>query len=179
MKEKGLLVANVVMFLFAILLLGSLQTSLWLQIFGNFPGPALWIPCLIYIALFRSPLESIIFSYLAGIALSTMSAMPEGLMMILCLALVLSAQLFKQRIYWAGSSYIMMTCGLASLMFNLYHWIATFILGDTPMTSPQVMDWLIQALLTPLVAPPLFPVFQWIDRFTQREPPTEISAQIS
>jgi hypothetical protein len=99
--------------------------------------------------------------------------------MSVCLALVLTAQVFKQRIFWSGSSYLMMVCGLAALMFHLYHWAATWLVGDYPMTSPQVMDWLIEALLTPLAAPPLFPVFVWIDKLTNREPPTEASAQVT
>jgi len=179
MKEKILLIANVLLFTLATLVLASLQTSLWFQIFGYFPGPALWIPCLIYVALFRSTLEAVIFAYLAGFALSTMTAMPEGILMVVCLALVLTAQLFKQRIYWPGASYLMMTCGLAALMFHVYHWAATFVLGDHPLTSPNVMDWLIEALLTPLAAPPLFPLFKWFDKITERDSSTDISAQVS
>jgi len=178
-KEKLLLVANVLLFTFAALILASLQTSLWLQIFGYFPGPALWIPCLIYVALFRPTLEAVIFAYLVSFVLSTMTAMPEGLLMCVNLGLVLTAQLFKQRIFWPGSSYLMMTCGFASLLFNVYHWGLTYVIGAHPMTSPAVMDWLIEALLTPLAAPPLFPIFQWFDRLTQREAPVDVSAQVS
>ena len=38
-----------------------------------------------------------------------MTAMSEGMLMIVCLALVLTTQVFKRRIYWTGSSYLMMT----------------------------------------------------------------------
>ena len=179
MKERLLHLANVLLFVLAALVLASLQTSLWFQIFGYFPGPALWIPCLIYVALFRPTLEAIIFAYLAGFALSTMTAMPEGLLMAVCLGLVLTAQLFKQRIYWSGSSYLMMTCGLAALMFHVFHWALSYVLGDHPLTSPNVMDWLIEALLTPLAAPPLFPLFKWFDKITERDTTTDISAQVS
>jgi hypothetical protein len=179
MKEKLYRAANIGLFVFAILVLGTIQTSLWLQIFGYFPSPAFWIPCLVYVALFRPTLEAIAFSYLAAFVLSTMTAMPEGILMSVCLALSLSAQVFKQRIYWPGSSYVMLVCGLAALMFHLYHWAATFLVGGDPITSPQISDWLIEALLTPLAAPLLFPIFHWFDRITGREPSTDISAQVS
>lgn len=179
MKERLLLIGNHLLFVFVALFLASLQTSLWYQIFGYFPGPALWIPCLIYVALFRSTIETVIFSYLVGIALSTMTAMPEGMMMSICLGISLTAQVFKRRIFWSGSSYIMMVCGLAALIFHVYHWAATFLVGDFPMTNPQVMDWLIEALLTQLAAPPLFSFFAWLDRITHREPTTDASAQVS
>lgn len=179
MKERLLLLGNILLFVTAALVLATIQTSLWFQIFGYFPGPALWIPCLIYVALYRSTLETVIFAYFVGFALSSMSAMPEGMLMLVCLALALTAQMFKQRIFWPGSSYLMMVCGLAALIFHVYHWLGTFILGEHPMTSPAIMDWLIEALLTPLAAPPLFPVFQWFDRITQRESSTDVSAQVS
>lgn len=179
MKERLYLTSNLLLFALAALFLGTLQTSLWFQIFGYFPGPALWIPCLVYIALFHSTLESVIFSYLVGFMLSTMTAMPEGLLMSLCLALSLTAQIFKQRIYWSGSSYFMMTCGFASLIFHIYHWGATFVVGDQSMTSPEISDWLIQSLLTPLVAPLLFPVFQWFDKLTNREHSNDVSARVT
>jgi len=179
MKEKLLQLMNILLFVAAALVLASLQTSLWFQIFGYFPGPALWIPCLVYIALFRSTLEGVVFSYALGLALSAMTAMPDGLLMAVCLAVVLSTQVLKNRIYWTSSSYLMMVSGFAAILFHLYHWVASYILGDHPLTSPNIMDWLIEALLTPLAAPPLFPVFQWFDKLTNREPPTEASAQVS
>ena len=153
MKEKLLRVANVLLFAFAVLLLATLQTSLWFQIFGYFPSPAFWIPALVYVALSRSTLETVIFAYVTGFVLSTMTAMPEGVLMIVCLSVAIATQLFKERIYWTASSYIMMTCGLASLLFHVMAWVVSYIVGDHPMTSPEVASWLIEALLTPLVAP--------------------------
>jgi len=179
MKRRLLQLTNLMLFLAAALILGSAQTSLWFQVFGYFPGPAMWVPCLVYIALNRSTIEAILFSYACGLALSAMTAMPEGILMTVCLALVLSTQVLKSRIYWTTSSYLMMVSGLAALFFHLYHLIASYLLSDTPMASPNITSWLIEALLTPLVAPPLQPLFQWFDKLTDREPPTEASVQVS
>lgn len=179
MKEKFQLAANLGLFAFAALVLGTIQTSLWFQILGYFPSPAFWIPCLIYVALFRSTLETVVFSYFVAFLLSNLTAMPEGIFMVVCLALSLTARLFKERIYWTGSSYFMMMCGFGALGFNIYHFAATFMIGNTPMVAPQISDWLIEALLTPLIAPGLFPVFRWFDAITNREQPPEASAQVS
>ncbi len=168
MKERLKLAANVFLFLFATLMLATLQTSLWFQTFGYFPAPALWIPCLIYVALYRSTLEVIIYSYLTAFVLASMTAMPEGVLMVTCLAVALTTQVFKKRIYWMSASYVLMVCGLGALFFQIYHWIATYIFGE-PITSPAVIDWLIEALLTPLAAPVLFPIFRWFDRVTDRD----------
>ena len=179
MKERLQRFMNIGIFTFMVLFLATVQTSLWFQIFGYFPGPALWVTVLVYVSLFRSTLETVLFAYLTAFILSTMTAMPEGLLMITCLGLALSAQVLKHRIYWAGASYSMMVCGLGALFFHLLHCLASFFIGDQPVTNPQVIDWLIEALLTPLAAPILFPVYHWLDRITNREQPTEASAQMT
>ena len=78
MKERFQLLGNVLLFLLMTMILATFQTSLWFQVVGYFPGPALWIPCLIYVSLYRSTLETVIFAYLTAFVLATMSAMPEG-----------------------------------------------------------------------------------------------------
>ncbi|MDX9731813.1 MAG: hypothetical protein RBT63_08595 [Bdellovibrionales bacterium] len=179
MKEKALLAANIGLFILATLLLASAQTSLWLQIFGYFPPPALWIPGLVYLALFRSTMMIVIVSHLLAIALATATAMPEGLMMISCLAVALSVQVFKTRFYWNATTYVMLVCGLATLVFHIYHFIASWILTDHPLTSPAFSAWIIQALLTPLFAPLLFPIFRWFDQVTHRAEPPEVTGAYS
>ena len=176
MKEKLKLAANVLLFLFATLMLATIQTSLWFQIFGYFPSPAFWIPVLIYIALNRSTLEAIIYSYLTAFVLASMTAMPEGVLMVSCLGVALTTQVFKKRIYWNSASYIMMVAGLGALLFQIYHWAAAFVFGD-PLSSPAILEWIIEALLTPLAAPVLFPVFRWFDRVTDREPTPETTVR--
>ena len=179
MKAILLLLTNVFLFLLATLLLAACQTSFWLQIFGYFPPPALWIPVLVYVALFRSTMTAIVMSHLIAIALATSTAMPEGLMMVTCLAVALSVQVFKTRFYWTATTYFMLVCGLATLVFHIYHFAASWVLDDQPLTSPAISSWIIQSLLTPLFAPLLFPVFRWFDQITQRTEPPEITGAYS
>ncbi|MES2857321.1 MAG: hypothetical protein V4692_15735 [Bdellovibrionota bacterium] len=175
MKENLTFASNIALFLLATLVLGTIQTSLWFQVFGYFPSPAFWLPCLIYVALYRSTLETIIYSYLTAFVLSTLTAMPEGILMITCLALALATQIFKRRFHWTAASYAMLVCGLGSVFFHVFHLATTFVIGDAPLTSPAIVDWLVEALLTPLTAPLLFPIFRWFDRLTNRENAIEVS----
>lgn len=179
MKEKALLVLNVVLFVLAALILAAGQTSLWLQIFGYFPPPALWMPIVVYLALFRSALHLVIVTQAMAIALSSATSMPEGLLMISLLGVALSVQVFKTRFFWTATTYFMLVSGLATLAFHLFHFTASWIFSDNPLTSPALSDWIIQALLTPLFAPLLFPVCRWFDGITQRTEPPEITGVIS
>ena len=178
MKERFFKGFNIFALTFTVLILATVQSSLWFQIFGYFPSPAFWIPAVIYVALFRSTLEAVIMSFLFSLVISTMSSMPEGVLVTTTMLLALSARMFRQRIFWNSNSYIMMITGVAALFFHLYFWILSSFFADFSMHSPQVLDWLLEALLTPLVAPILFKLFQWIDRITRQEPPLIASADV-
>lgn len=179
MKKFALLFSNIALFVALALLLAAGQTSFWLQVFGSFPAPALWMPVLVYLALFRSTMMVVALSHLLAIALASATAMPEALMMISCLAVALSVQVFKARIYWSATTYFMLVCGGATLAFHIFHFTSTWLLGDHPLTSPNLSSWIIQSLLTPLFAPLFFPVFRWIDHITERTEPPEISGAYS
>lgn len=176
MREWLLLASNVGLLCGAALILATVQTSLWFQIFGWFPSPIFWMPVLVYAALHRSFVQMAILTFALSLILMPMTVMPESLLFFTLFALGLSSRIVKRRFYWAGASYFMMMAGLAALFFNLYHWLGTFALTDYEATRPEISDWLIQALLTPLVAPVLYELFRWFDRATEQEQPSEASA---
>ncbi len=175
MRERALVLANVILFGMTTLLLATVQTSLWFQILGWFPAPAFWIPVLVYISLYRAPVELVVGLFALSAILSPMTVMPGSLLFMICLLLGGAIRLIKQRFYWAGSSYFMMMSGIAALAWHVFHWLGSMVAGPEPLTSPEVSDWLIQALLTPLTAPPLHELFRWFDRLTDRGQPAEAS----
>lgn len=178
MREWLLLSANVFLLCFATLLLGTAQTSLWFQIFGWFPAPAFWIPALVYAALNRPFMQMTLLTFLMSLVLLPMTVIPNALLFLLMFVLGCSVRLVKRRFYWAGSSYFMMVCGITALVFHIYHWLGSMVIGDSAVSTPEISDWLVQSLLTPLIAPILYEVFRWFDRLTEYEQPSEASADI-
>lgn len=178
MREKLLLVAGVALLALTTLVLATLQTSLWFQIFGWFPAPAFWMPALVFVALYRAPVEMIISVFVISLILSTMTVMPDGLLFMSLLTLGGAIRLVKQRFYWTGSSYFMMVSGFAALAWHTFHWAGSLLTSETPLVNPEIADWLIQALLTPLIAPPLYDLFRWFDKLIDRDQIAEASTDI-
>lgn len=179
MKSTLLRGGNLFLFLMAALFLASMQSALLFQFFGSFPGPALWIPCLVYIALFRGLSEAIVFAYLLALVLSPMTAISDGELMWVGAGLVLGTQILKGRIYWNTASYVMMVCGVGAFMFHVLHFITSYFVDDIPLLSLNLAEWVMEALLTALPAPILFMVFGWFDMVTHREDSTKAVAGIS
>lgn len=176
MRERLLLASNVGLLCFAALVLATIQSSLWFQIFAWFPSPVFWMPVLVYASLFRSFLQMSILIFALSLILTPMTVMPEGLLFCTLFTVGLSSRIVKRRFYWAGASYFMMMSGIAALFFNLYHWFGMIMTSEYGVPRPEISDWLIQALLTPLVAPILYEAFRWFDRLTEQEQPSEASA---
>lgn len=175
MKEKALLACNAALFCVAVLTLGTMQTSLWYQIFGYFPAPALWLSAVVFVGLYRPLPEAAALIYAFAFLMSTMTVMPMSLIMASAMGVGLAAMFVKRRIYWPGSGYFMIACGLGSLLFHLLRWAGSFAIEDHALTSPEIGDWLLEALLTPLAAPALHALYWAFDHVTGREQPVEAS----
>ncbi len=178
MRENLLLVSNFLLLGLATLVLATAQSALWFQIFGGFPAPAFWIPVLVYASLYRKFGQMAILAFLMSLTLKPMTVMPVPFLFFMLFLVGSTLRLVKQRFYWVGHSYFMMISGIAALLFHVYHSLGTLIIGDSSLASPEISDWLVQALLTPLVAPVLYEIFRWFDRATEFEQPSEASANI-
>ncbi len=169
MKERFLLYSNIFCFLLFALVAASLQTSLWFQIAGYFPAPALWIPVLVYVSMHRNSVEMLITTILIAAVLATMTTMSDGVLLLSCLILCVSARIFKERIFWPNYTYAMLICGLSSFFFHFVKWIAAIFLEEKHFFAPHVLDWIIEGMLTALVAPLFFRFFSWLDEIFGRE----------
>ena len=169
MKERLFLYTNIFCFVLFALVAASLQTSLWFQIAGYFPAPALWIPVLVYVSMHRNAVEMFITIILIAAVLATMTTVSDGVMLCSCLVLGVSARIFKERIYWSNYTYSMLICGLSGFFFHLFKWIAAMVLEEKQFFAPHFLDWIIEAMLTALIAPIFFRAFIWIDEVFGRE----------
>lgn len=178
MKERLLKAANVLLMLLSVVLLGTLQSSFWFQVFGYIPAPALWIPALIFVAIFKSSVEAMIVTSLFGFALSTMTTMSNGLLLTSMFMVTVGSRLFRKRIYWSTNSYVMMLCGFSAFFFHVFYWIISLCFEQAKLTHPEFIDWIAEGLLTSLFAPTLFAYFGWIDRVTNQDDATAANTEI-
>lgn len=178
MKERLLKVANIFLLLLSVVILATVQSSFWFQVFGYIPAPALWIPALIFIAIYRAGIEAMLLTAIFSFALSTMTSMSDGLLLFSMFMVTISARAFRKRIFWPTNSYTMILCGFGALFFHIYYWILSLAFEQTKLTSPEIIDWIAEGLLTSLFAPTLFALFHWVDRLTNQEDRSAISTEV-
>ncbi len=178
MRMKGFWLAlNALLFLIAGFLCLGLQCSLWLQTLGGTPAPHLWIPFLVYFAIYRQRLESILGIYGIAAALSSFSAAPFGLLLVACLLIYFAVDTFKQRIFWGGVGFFSMVIGAVSFGLPFVMLAMSWIFDKNAIRNFPLINPIISALLTILSSFPLYGIFSKIDRLTSKELPAEAGRQ--
>ncbi len=157
-------------FIFAVihLLLITLQTSFWLQVFGDFPAPQFWVPGFVYWAVYRKSFEAIAMVYLTVFMAGGLTALPYSLLLLILILVYVGLYYLKDRIYWSGSTFYMLACGFAAICFPVMHVIISWITEPNPIHDPELFHWIISVLMTMLLSLPLYRFFGFIDRFIPR-----------
>lgn len=146
-----------------LLVLISLQSSLWPLLLGPFP-PLLWIVPLVYFATYYPLLPAYFYVFsLALLASFASSAAPFVPVFSLGVLTALMAYL-RKRIFWEGPSYLALTVILAALLYPPLTWLASSLSEAHPMAYPRPLAWVFQVLLTPWVAFAFFGAFRRLDQ---------------
>lgn len=165
--------ANYLLFTAAAILLTALQSSLWLQLFGWFPAPQIWLAVLTFWVLYRELWEAVLMIYVLAMVVSAFTVMPFAHLLAINLLTCLSLAFTKKRIYWAGSTFYMLASGAAVVALFVFTMMISWRYDRNPIRDLSVFGWIISLLLTMLVSLPLHSIFGWFDRLTSKEHPTE------
>lgn len=152
----------------------SAQSSFWMQVFGNFPPPNLWILIICYWALYRSIWEAISLTYILTLLVAAMSAANFGILVATHLMILYMTHSFRSRFFWKSSTYFMLVTGTASLLFPILYFLLCSAFEAPGLTQFAFFEYILRSLLTALLATPFFAVFDWVDRMTQKELPAEV-----
>lgn len=150
------------------LFLSGFQTTFWFQIFGSLPSPQFWLNMILYLILFRKPLEGILTIYFIGLLLTPFTAMPLGMLWMTLLILFVAIGFVKKRFFWPGSRYFFM----ASLGTMISFHVVYFILSRWFEANPAPISFFhrfFEIIFTTLISIPMYIGLSWIDHMTSKE----------
>jgi len=173
MRISGPAVGNFLLFLLLAAILASLQCSLWLQFFGYFPAPQLWLTTLAYWSIYRRPSEALFMVYALTIVANSLSSIPMSLLLPIDIGVFVVLFGIKRRIFWSGATYFTLLSFIATIVFPIFHIAISWLFEDNPITDPELLDWILSALITALISLPLFQLYQKLDKLTHKELPSE------
>ena len=159
---------NLILFFIAAIFLAGFQTTFWFQLFGGITPPMLWLNLVLYLILYRKPVEGILMTYAVVLIFSGFSAAPVGVLWLNLLVVFAIVSFVKVRIFWPGSRYFF----LASLGISLCYEITMISLSHYTDMHPTTLQFgrrLIEVIFTPLTSIPIYVLLAWIDDWTGRD----------
>ncbi len=148
----------------------SAQTSLWFNFFGSLAGPMLWLLILVYINLYKKPVEAILLSYFVGIQIYYFGWIPIGFLFSLILILFALTWLVKERIFWPGHSYFIYASIASVVAYHFLYITFSWGLETIHVKEFNLLDRIFQCLITPIFAVPVFYTLKLLERLTDQTP---------
>lgn len=170
MKKLSFFIVHAMGLLLLIALACGFQTSFWAQIFGTLPGPLIWVLFILYLSLYRKPIEAIGLSYLCAAQVYFFGWVPFGLLLLTTLFLFGIIYLVKERIFWPGPRYFVMASFLAVLLYQIIYVASSLAFEMIPLRDTMFFERLFQAIITPLFATPVYFVLKAWEKLTNQTP---------
>ena len=168
MKIRWNTIFNSAALLGVLILIAGFQTTFWFQLFGNTPAPLLWINLMVYVVLYRKPFPAVISVYVMGFILLSFTGMPLKMMWITLLILFVLINGIKSRVFWSGSGYYTIMSAFAAVAYHLIFFFTSMAVEKNP-ASFELVDRVVQIILTPSFAFPMYWMLAKIDKLTQDE----------
>ena len=115
--------SNYSIFVLVLLIVCALQSSLWLNFFGWFPAPQLWLTVLVFWVLYRELWESVLMVYILSIISSGFTALPFAHLLSINLLTAMGLFFVKKRLYWAGPIFYMLASGISVVFFSFFSYL--------------------------------------------------------
>lgn len=154
-------------FIFAIVmvLLNSLQTTLWYQFFRSSSSPAFWILIFVYLILYRPPIEALTQIYVLCLFVFAFTAQPLGILWASWFILFTIIHFSKKVIFWPGSKYFLIAAAASVAMYQIVFMICSYLF-ENQVAPFSITTRLSVVLLTSLTAIPCYWIFKTIDHWT-------------
>ena len=166
MKIRWNIILNFLVLFAVLLVTAGLQTTLWYQLFNEVPSPLLWLNLIVYVILYRKPYPAIFTIYAMGFVLLTFTAMPLKMMWITLWVLFTLVYGIKTRVFWSGSGYYTIMCAFSAVAYHVIYFVSSMVMEKNP-ASFEIVDRIVQLILTPSFAFPMYWVLAKIDKISQ------------
>lgn len=159
---------NVLLILVTAFVLSGFQTTFWFQMFGSLPSPLLWLNMVLYLILYRKPVEGILTIYAVGMVLNPFTAMPLGIIWATLLAVFAAMSFIKKRVFWPSSRYFFFASFATALTWHIAYIIVSRVFEGNP-TPISFFHRFFEITFTGLISVPIYILMSFIDQVTNKD----------
>lgn len=163
---------NWFLLLVVMLLACGVQTTIWYQLVGGIPAPALWLNVILYIILYRQRLEAILINYCLALVVAPFTSASLASLWINLLVISLVVSFAKKRLFWPGTRYFIISSFGISILFQITSGLFSYFM-DRNVVAWGLYTRTIEVLFTPICAAPVFWLLSFVDRLSEKTPVPE------
>ncbi len=169
MTENRSLYLNILLHFLFLWVLTAIQSGLWYKLLGGFPPPFFWVLFLSYISIYRKAKDLILLGIVGFFLLMHFTIAPYALVFLISFILILLLQKAKHRVFWPGPTYYLAASSVASLAFIILYYFISWSFEEAGFAKVRWLFLFLQWLLTTLISPFLYFLYQYIDKWTGKE----------
>lgn len=151
-----------------VLLLCGIQTTIWPALFGHIQSPQLWLPWVIFLALYRPHFEALFVSYIFGMIMLGFTSLGLKIIWPAMLILVGVTSFTKNKLFWPGLRYFTIATALSCLLWNVTIFVMSAIL-ENPSAPLVPIERTLEFLLTVLASPFVYGLMMWLENLRPQE----------
>lgn len=157
---------HIVFSIILLVLLATLETSLWPRVLAPIPNPQIWLSVVVFVFLYRSPVESLMIVYFPCFFIYLLTMQPLGYLLLAQTLLFFLVLAVRTRVFVPGQFYFSVMYASSVLMFHILMFVFAWVFETKPTSLSQVLAWFIQSIIAFVISPLLY---NFIKRFTPIE----------
>ncbi len=143
-----------------IVLMATLEASLWPKLLSPIPNPQLWLSVVIFVFLYSTPVESLLIVYLPSLFLYLLTIQPLGYVLLGQTLIFFIVMAIKNRIFVPGPFYFSVIYASSVVIFHILIFMFGWVFETKPTTLPQILGWISQGFIAFLVSPFLYNIIK-------------------
>lgn len=148
-KRNFHIVFNVLM----VVIIATLEASLWPRIFSPIPNPQIWLAVVIFVFLYRTPVESLLIVYIPGFFIYLLTMQPLGYLLLAQTLIFFMVLAVKTRVFVPGQFYFSVMYAASVLMFHILIFTFGWVFDTKATSLSQILAWFIQSIIAFVISP--------------------------
>jgi hypothetical protein len=142
--------------LLLVILLATLETSFWHRVLSPIPNPQLWLSVVVFVFLYRSPMESLIIVYLPSLFIYLLSMQSLGYVILAQTLLYFLVLGVRTRIFVPGQFYFSVLYSSSVLVFHVILYLLSWIFEAKSITFWEIFGWVSQSIIAFVISPLIY-----------------------
>lgn len=157
---------HIVFNLLMVILFATFETSLWPRVLAPIPSPQIWLAVVIFVFLYRTPVESLLIVYIPSFFIYLLTMQPLGYILLAQTLIFFLVLAVKTRVFIPGQFYFSVMYSASVLVFHFLIFIFGWIFDTKGTSLSQILSWFIQSIIAFVISPFIYSL---IKKFTPIE----------